>query len=448
MTGQTSARIGLPVMLAFVVAFGVILATNSGRYEVSPPTRAVEAGFRRVAPIDPEYEVAYGNASAHDFGTTSHARQVDSTAEEASPDRNGVSPAKHGRRRTVEDSDTRTADAHRVGSPKRETMRRPLQKEVTDRADAPQKAGSPAKKAEKGKRPADSSKRKATASAPSSKSQRRPSPAKQKTGTQESATPKPAVPTPRPPKRKRTMDELDVLKKELDKAVRTVNRVPTIPDPAPEQPAAVIPATNQYKVQPRDNLIKICKRVYGTSDRKVVQALYEANRDRLKNRNLVKVGQQLRLPAYPATRVERTRSIVPAEQFVGKTGSSQALIKLPDPVPQPKPPATERKSPSGSTADKKTQGKAKARAKSGAGTKGKTRYRLYRVKRNESLSKIAAKTLGNGRRWRELWKLNKGRLRRPNHLPAGICIRVPLASPASESPGLLRIEEHLLWESI
>ena len=57
--------------------------------------------------------------------------------------------------------------------------------------------------------------------------------------------------------------------------------------------------------------------------------------------------------------------------------------------------------------------------------------RWHVVKRNESLSEIAKKELGNGRRWPEIWALNRDRIRRPDRLVAGMRLKLP---PEGTSP--------------
>lgn len=61
-------------------------------------------------------------------------------------------------------------------------------------------------------------------------------------------------------------------------------------------PAAPPPAV-EYKVQSGDTLSDISKQFYGSV--RYVDFIYEANRDRLRSKNDLKVGQVLRIPAKP-----------------------------------------------------------------------------------------------------------------------------------------------------
>ena len=49
-----------------------------------------------------------------------------------------------------------------------------------------------------------------------------------------------------------------------------------------------------YVVQPGDSLSKIAKEIYGQADR--WKEIYEANKDQIKDPNLIRPGQELRIP--------------------------------------------------------------------------------------------------------------------------------------------------------
>lgn len=53
-------------------------------------------------------------------------------------------------------------------------------------------------------------------------------------------------------------------------------------------------ATQWHEVQAGDTLSKIAKRYYG--DASLYMQIFEANTDQLKDPNLIKVGQKLRIP--------------------------------------------------------------------------------------------------------------------------------------------------------
>ena len=79
-------------------------------------------------------------------------------------------------------------------------------------------------------------------------------------------------------------------------------------DPSLAPPAAA-PSTGQpstaaseqsYTVKPGDTLSKIAKQYYG--DPNAYMAIFEANRDQLKDPDMIRVGQVLKIPAQPVGR--------------------------------------------------------------------------------------------------------------------------------------------------
>lgn len=52
-----------------------------------------------------------------------------------------------------------------------------------------------------------------------------------------------------------------------------------------------------YTVKPGDSLSKIAKRKYGNAN--LWKTLFEANKDRIKNPDLIQVGWELKIPAKP-----------------------------------------------------------------------------------------------------------------------------------------------------
>jgi nucleoid-associated protein YgaU len=65
------------------------------------------------------------------------------------------------------------------------------------------------------------------------------------------------------------------------------------PKPNPGD-AAAWDATQYYEVKKGDTLSKIAKEIYG--DASLYPKIFEANRDQLKNPDLIRVGQKLRIP--------------------------------------------------------------------------------------------------------------------------------------------------------
>jgi nucleoid-associated protein YgaU len=64
--------------------------------------------------------------------------------------------------------------------------------------------------------------------------------------------------------------------------------------PAETQPAAAFDATQWHEVQAGESLSKIALKYYG--DAGLYTTIFEANKDVLKDPNMVRVGQKLRIP--------------------------------------------------------------------------------------------------------------------------------------------------------
>ncbi len=69
--------------------------------------------------------------------------------------------------------------------------------------------------------------------------------------------------------------------------------------PSAGQPSTAAPEQN-HTVKPGDTLSKIAKQYYGDSD--AYMTIFEANRDQLKNPDLIRVGQVLKIPSQPVGR--------------------------------------------------------------------------------------------------------------------------------------------------
>ncbi len=80
----------------------------------------------------------------------------------------------------------------------------------------------------------------------------------------------------------RQRDSMEQLEKEMRKKQAAARRAAQAKEP------------QVYVVKPGDNLSKIAKAVYGDASR--WQEIFEANKDTLKDPNLIRVGQELRIP--------------------------------------------------------------------------------------------------------------------------------------------------------
>ncbi len=77
-----------------------------------------------------------------------------------------------------------------------------------------------------------------------------------------------------------------------------------------------------YTVKPGDSLSKIAKEVWG--DMKRWPEIFEANRDQIKDPNMIKVGQKLRIPG--ASAVDSAAAAASPEAVAGQKLEGQAPV--------------------------------------------------------------------------------------------------------------------------
>ena len=84
---------------------------------------------------------------------------------------------------------------------------------------------------------------------------------------------------------------------EKDSPRADFSRVQSGSSTQPAQPLSGTGAARTYTVQAGDSLSKIAKREYGDAGK--WNAIFEANRDKIKNPDLIHPGQVLNLPPQP-----------------------------------------------------------------------------------------------------------------------------------------------------
>jgi len=166
--------------------------------------------------------------------------------------------------------------------------------------------------------------------------------------------------------------------------------------PAPPQKRTPHPRPRRvqiYVVAKNDNLTKIARKFCGRrSDGKTisryVDLIFETNRDVLKDKNSVRAGQKLQIPIeeVPATRTleETALAVTDAGQRRKNTGVRRT-----------------RKDTAGSV------------------------FRWYQVKPKDRYTKIAKEQLGNEKRWKEIYELNKNIFADPDRIRPGVRIKLP-----------------------
>lgn len=164
--------------------------------------------------------------------------------------------------------------------------------------------------------------------------------------------------------------------------------------PTPQPSKAVAANTRRHVVEKNETLASIAQKYYGPEEgnrRVVIQQLYEANKDVMPSPDVVVVGKKLTIPPLTkSTHAKSSASETLLQKFSG-------VFEQASSEPQAKPVRT-------AAAGKTTE---------------------YVTQSGDTLWKIAEKTLGDGGRYNELFKLNKGRLKSPDTVIEGIKILIP-----------------------
>ncbi len=154
----------------------------------------------------------------------------------------------------------------------------------------------------------------------------------------------------------------------------------------------------KYTVVSGDNLYRIARKYYGTGSRELVRIIFEANRTVLSDQDEVQIGDVLFLPDIDGKRAS--------------PGPARASITKP-------------------RRDKRDDSATKP-----AGRRGGARpFRWYQVEEDDRYSTIAAAQLGDSRRWKELFELNKDIFPDADRIRTGVQIRIPTVEVADARGG-------------
>jgi len=172
---------------------------------------------------------------------------------------------------------------------------------------------------------------------------------------------------------------------------------PVVPGPVRDtkmdidKPKAVRPALPKvYIVTDGDNLASIAKKFYGPeagNKRANIMRIFEANRKILETPDDIYVGQKLVIPPLPGSEQEKDKGIFSSEIF--KKVVSIGREHLTNKVRQAKP------------------------------------SKLYTVRDDDNLWRIAAEQLGDGSRYKEIAKLNADILEDEDFVPVGTRLKLP-----------------------
>lgn len=166
----------------------------------------------------------------------------------------------------------------------------------------------------------------------------------------------------------------------------------TVVESKPE-PAVEMPATNveiriagHYTVKTGDTLSRIASRQYGSSAKRVIDAIFDANRATMSSPNDLRSGATIDLPAIDG--------LEPGDGQVTR-GNPPQKTEVVENQPQ---------------------------------------YRWYQIRKGDRYSTIAQKQLGSAGRWKELAELNRDIFPDPAKIRFGVRIRIPMNAVGTRSP--------------
>lgn len=168
-----------------------------------------------------------------------------------------------------------------------------------------------------------------------------------------------------------------------------------------------------HTVAPGDTLSKIAAARYGTKSQSVVEAIYQANRQVLKDMDSLRVGMVLTIPPIDGATQSPSQEKFPASA----SDRSADSRRQPSVVPEPHTESGQKS---------KVEGVSKSSSNRGEGPQ----YRWYQVKKKDGFASIAREQLGDAKRWKELYELNKDKFPDPEKIREGVRIKIPNTSLA------------------
>lgn len=168
-------------------------------------------------------------------------------------------------------------------------------------------------------------------------------------------------------------------------------RVDVPPGSGPAAPLR--PSARRHTVVPKDTLSKIALTYYGSRSPRVIDALFEANRDILPQKDMVPLGVELVLPEIA--------------DLAATTRHAQRPVESPS----------------------RTHRLAAQPADAGAAPG----FSWYQIKKNDRYISIAREQLGDERRWREIHEMNKDKFPDPGKIRAGVRIKLPVDAPQTRT---------------
>ncbi|MFQ5491195.1 MAG: LysM peptidoglycan-binding domain-containing protein [Phycisphaerae bacterium] len=138
-----------------------------------------------------------------------------------------------------------------------------------------------------------------------------------------------------------------------------------------------------YVVQKGDTLSRIAAKRYGSGSKRVIDAIFDANRSMMTSPNDLRSGATIALPAIEGIKLLEATVVQ------------------------------------------------KAAPKKAVPVREQSTYRWYQVRKGDRYATIAKRELGSARRWKEIAELNRDIFPDPSKIRFGVRIRIPIAGDTS-----------------
>ena len=158
----------------------------------------------------------------------------------------------------------------------------------------------------------------------------------------------------------------------------------------------------RYKVSSGDTLTRIAAKFYNGSGARIIEAIFQANKERLSSPDEIREGMELLLPVVDGVSPQAS-----------EPRAKESVSSPPQHPPRPREaeePPTNRPSPRPGPA------------------------RWYQVQPNDRYVSIAREQLGDAGRWKEIYELNKEKFPDPGRIRPGVRIKLP-GTRVAESQG-------------
>jgi nucleoid-associated protein YgaU len=183
----------------------------------------------------------------------------------------------------------------------------------------------------------------------------------------------------------------------------------------------------EHVVQPGESISKVAALHYGRSTPERINAIREANRDRVKDIGSVRVGTRLIIPDLG----EAASAFEPAPAFAAANleappSPPENRIRIPLPIKNENETSLHR-----ADAGRAIQPDSVRLSSIKPESDKASRFQWYQVRKKDTLAGIARRELGSERRLTDIFQLNRDILRDKNTLKPGMKLRVPLRTSAT-----------------